>query len=153
MTDLEPLIAKNPFFEGFAHEHLEVVVGCATNVVFKDGEFIFREKQPANHFYLVRHGKVALQVFAPGSKHITIETIGEGEPIGWSWLIPPYKWHFDARCLGPVRALALDGECLRGKCENDPSFGYQFMFRIAQMTAQRLRASVIQMLDVYGDRN
>jgi hypothetical protein len=87
VTDLEPLIAQNPFFEGFSKEHLKVIVGCASNVAFKNDEFIFREKQPANTFYIIRHGKVALQVFAPGSKQITIEenrSAGHGSfrPIG-----------------------------------------------------------------------
>lgn len=153
MTDLGPVLAKHPFFSGFPEDHLKIVVGCASNVVFKNGDYIFREKQPANHFYIIRHGHVALEVFVPGKGPLTIESVGEGEPVGWSWLIPPYRWHFDARCIGSVRALALDGNCLRDKCENDHSFGYRFMTRLSQMMAQRLRASVIQMLDIYGDNH
>jgi CRP-like cAMP-binding protein len=150
MTDLEPLIAQNPFFKGFTQEHLAEVVGCAKNVVYKHGDYIFREKEPAHHFYIVRHGNVALEVFIPGRGPVTVLTIEEGEPIGWSWLVPPHKWHFDARCIGPVRVLDLDGDCLRKKSERDPIFGYQLMFRITQLMEQRLQATIMQMLDIYG---
>jgi len=150
MTDLEPIIAENPFFRDFSKEHIAEFVGCAKNVAFQNGEHIFREGGPASFFYIVRHGSVALDVFIPGKGPVTILTIEPGEPIGWSWLIPPHKWHFDARCIGTVRALALDGNCLKAKCENDPEFGYRLMSRITQIMEGRLTATIIQMLDIYG---
>jgi len=100
MTSLEPIIAEHPFFEGLSKEDLALVVGCASNVVFKDGEKIIKEGQEANSFFLIRHGQVAIEVFNPGKGAIILQTLHEGEPLGWSWLIPPYKWHFDGRAHG-----------------------------------------------------
>ncbi len=80
-----------------------------------------------------------------------IETIEAGEVIGWSWLFPPYRWHFDARALAPVRATRFDGACLRGKCEADPALGYDLMSRFAQVLIERLQWTRLRLLDVYGD--
>ena len=112
---------------------------------------LFREGEPADTFYVVRGGTVALETFAPARGGMTIETIDAGEVIGWSWLFAPYRWHFDARALSPVRATAFDGECLRGKCEQDPALGYDLMKRFAQVLIERLQWTRLRLLDVYGD--
>ena len=150
MPTLETILAQHPFFKDLEPRYLQLVVGCATNVRFKMGEFLFREGEDANQFYLLRHGKVALQVFIPQRGPITIETIEAGEVLGWSWLFPPYRWHFDALALELVRAIAFDGQCLRGKCEEDHDLGYALMQRFAQVMAQRLQATRLQLLDLYG---
>ena len=80
-----------------------------------------------------------------------IETIEAGEVVGWSWLFPPYRWHFDARALTPIRATAFDGACLRGKCDDDPALGYDLMSRFAQVMIERLQWTRLRLLDVYGD--
>ena len=77
----------------------------------------FQEGKEANTRYLIREGKVALEVVAPGHGSLTIETLGGGDMLGWSWLIPPYRSRFDARAVEMTRAIALDGKCLRAKCE------------------------------------
>src|SRR5947207_2959185 len=118
MKTLEPILSEHPFFEGLDSRYLPLIVSCASNVRFDAGEFIFREGEEANQFYLIREGKVAVEVRDAGSE-IPIQTLQEGEILGWSWLIPPYRWRFDARALEPVRAFALDGRCLRTKCEAD----------------------------------
>jgi CRP/FNR family transcriptional regulator, cyclic AMP receptor protein len=146
------VLGEHPFFEGLGERHLATLVGCASNVVFEDGEYLFREGQPAEQFYVVRHGTVAVSTFAPDRGAITIETVDEGEVLGWSWLFPPYRWHFSARAVGMVRALALDGVCLRVKCEKDPVLGYKLMERFAQVVVQRLEATQLQLMDVYGSQ-
>jgi len=150
MQTLEPILAQHPFFKDLAPRYLQLVVDCATNVRFKAGELLFREGEDANQFYLIRHGKVALQVFVPQRGPITIETIEAGEVLGWSWLFPPYRWHFDAQALELVRAIAFDGQCLRGRCEEDHDLGYALMQRFAQVMVQRLQATRLQLLDLYG---
>lgn len=150
MTDLYPIIRSQEFFKEFSEEDVHEVVGCATNIVLHQGQYVFREREPANHFYLVRHGRVSLELLLPGRGLVVVETIEEGEPLGWSWLIPPYRWHFAARCDTLLRAIALDGECLRKKCDANPKLGYHLMFRMAQMMESRLQASILRMLDVYG---
>lgn len=150
MHTLEPILAQHLFFKDLVPRYLQLAVCCATNVRFKAGELLFHEGEDANQFYLIRHGRVALQVFVPQRGPITIETIEAGEVLGWSWLFPPYRWHFDAQALELVRAIAFDGQCLRGKCEEDHDLGYALMQRFAQVMVQRLQATRLQLLDLYG---
>lgn len=150
MQTLEPILAEHPFFKDLERRHLELIVGCAANVRFDAGQFIFREGEEANQFYLIRHGRVALEIAAPQGPPITIQTIGEGEILGWSWLIPPYHWRFDARAVQFTRAIALDGKCLREKCEEDHDLGYELLKRFAHIMDLRLQATRLQLLDVYG---
>lgn len=150
MKTLEPYMAEHPFLKNLEPQHLKILVGCASNVRFDAGQFILREGEEANNFYIIRHGKVSLEIFTPDRGPITIQTIGEGEVLGWSWLIPPYHWHYDARALELTRAIALDGKCLRMKCEQDHDLGYELLKRFAHIITRRLEATRIQLLDVYG---
>jgi CRP/FNR family cyclic AMP-dependent transcriptional regulator len=99
---------------------------------------------------LVRSGRVALHIDMPGRGDLRIQTVGPGEILGWSWLIYPYKWHFSGVAVAETRAIALDGECLRTKCEKDPHFGYEMLKRLAQVMERRLDATRLQLLDIYG---
>ena len=148
---LEEILADVPFLTGLGPSELELLAGCARNVHFDDGDVLFREGEPADTFYVLRQGSVALEIHAPTRGGMTIETIDAGDVIGWSWLFPPYRWHFDARALSGVRATAFDGECLRGKCETDPALGYDLMKRFAQVLIERLQWTRLRLLDVYGD--
>ena len=150
METLERILIEHPFFKGLETQYLQLIIGCASNVRFNAGQFIFREGEEANQFYLIRYGKVALEIFSPERGPITIQTLSEGEVLGWSWLFPPHHWHFDARALELTRAIALDGECLRKKCEEDHNLGYELTKRFAQIIEQRLEFTRLQLLDVYG---
>ena len=150
METLERILAEHPFFKEQEARYLQLIVGCAANVRFDAGQFIFREGEEANQFYVIRHGKVALEIFAPERGPIMIETLGEGEILGWSWLVPPYHWRFNARAVELTRAIALDGKCLRTKCEEDHNLGYELLKRFAHIIEQRLQATRLQLLDVYG---
>lgn len=150
MNDLTQLLADQPFFRGIAPKDLELLAGCASNAVFKAGEMLFQEGQAADTFYLIRYGRVGIEVFAPASGPVTIQTLGEGEVVGWSWLFPPYRWQHDARALDLTRTLAFDGACLRGKCDEDPRLGYELMKRFSRLIADRLNSARLQILDVYG---
>lgn len=150
ISTLEPSLASQPFFAGLSEPHLALLTGCASNVAFDAGDLIFREGQPADRFYLLRHGRVGLEIFAPAGGPLTIETLEEGEVLGFSWLFPPYKSRFDARALTLVRALSLDGACLRRKCEEDKALGYELVTRFAALVIARLESTRLQLLDVYG---
>jgi CRP-like cAMP-binding protein len=147
---LESVLAEHPFFRDLPEPHLDTVTGCVSNVVFSPGEFVFREGQAADRFYVVREGRVAVEVFVPNKGAVTIETVEGGEVLGWSWLFPPYRARFDARALNAVRALALDGACLRTKCEKDPALGYELTRRFTDVVVARLEATRMQLLDLYG---
>jgi CRP-like cAMP-binding protein len=147
---LERILGEHPFFGGMEEPYLQLFVDCASNVRFNAGEMIFREGEEANTFYLIRHGRVALETSAPQRGSVIIETLGEGNVLGWSWLVAPFRWRFDARAMEPIRAIALDGRCLRGRSEEDHDLGYELMKRCAQVMEQRLQAARLQLLDVYG---
>ncbi len=151
MENLERVLSEHPFLSGMASKHIKLLVGCASNVVFKAGEFVFREGEPADTFYFIRHGKVLIETYAPHKGPIVIRSREEGEILGWSWLVPPYRWHFDARAVELTRAIALDGKCLREKCETDHDLGYEVMKRFALIIAERLEATRLQLMDIYGN--
>jgi CRP/FNR family transcriptional regulator, cyclic AMP receptor protein len=94
---------------------------------------------------------VMLETFVPGRGAVTIQTVDEGEIVGWSWVFEPYRWHFDARALDLVRAVQFDAACLRGKCNQDHSFGFDLLCRFAPVMVERLEATRLQLLDVYGN--
>jgi CRP/FNR family transcriptional regulator, cyclic AMP receptor protein len=148
---IEALVKDAPVFAGLAPDDLSLLAGCASNVHFAAGDIIFREGDAANTFYLIRHGSIVLETFVPARGAMTIETLEPEEVVGWSWLFPPYRWHFDARALIDVRATAFDGACLRGKCDADPALGYELMSRFAQVVIDRLQWTRVRLLDVYGD--
>jgi len=148
---LEQIIAELPVFQNLSPDYLELITGCASNVRFDEGHVVFREGEPADAFYAVRHGKVAIDVFVPQRGAVTIQTVSAGDVLNWSWLFPPHVNQYDARCLTLVRALAFDGACLRGKCEEDHSLGYELMKRFARIMIERVRATRLQLLDIYGN--
>jgi len=152
METLERVLGEHPFFEGLEAPYVQLLVGCATNVRFERGALLFREGDEANQFYIIRRGTVALTVFVPQRGPVTVGTVGDGEILGWTWLIPPYHWHFTARAEGLTRAIALDAKCLRTKCEEDRVLGYELLKRFAHILEQRLHATRLQLLDLYGSR-
>ena len=152
MEGLERILREHAFFAGFPPEHSMLVVGCARNHRFDAGDYLFREGEPANEFFLIRHGKVALEIVAPGQAPIIFATLGEGEIVGAAWLVPPYRWTFDARAVELVRAIGIDAACLRGKCEADHHLGYEMMKRFLPVFVKQLQATQLQILDFYGKR-
>ena len=150
MENLERIIAGCPFFAGLDPAYLNLVVGCASNVRFEAGSYVFKEGTPADTFYLIREGKVAIEIFAPHRKPIIVSTVGEGEIVGWSWLLPPYVWKFHGHALQSVRAIALDGKCLRAKCEENHDLGYEILKRVVQIVEHRLDEARFQQVDVYA---
>ena len=151
MRTLEGVLAGHPFFSGMDPRYLELAVGCAANVRFNAGELIFRQGHEAEHFYLIRAGKVALEIPALGRGSLTIQTLGAGQVLGWSWLVPPYNWRFDGRAAEVTRAIVFDGKCLREKCEADHELGYELQKRVIAILGEHLDATRFRLLDVYSD--
>ncbi len=153
MRTLDALIVDSPVFKGLEADQLELIAGCASNVVFSAGARLFREGDQADVFFLLRHGLVALDAYVPNRGQVTVETLGEGEIVGWSWLLPPHRWHFTGRAVEDVRAVQFDGACLRRKCDEDPLLGYELLTRFSQVLIDRLQATRLQLMDVYGDND
>jgi CRP/FNR family cyclic AMP-dependent transcriptional regulator len=153
METIEPLLAEHPLFKNMLPEYLKLLVGCAKNVRFNAGEMIFREGEAANALYLIRKGTVTLDVFVPERGPITITTLSDGDVIGWSWLIPPYRWHLDARAVELTRAITLDATCLRTKFEQDHELERELLRRYTPVIVERLKATIMQLLDLYSARH
>lgn len=150
MEGLERIVLAHPFFAGMDTQLGETIAGCARNHRFEAGQYLFREGEPANEFFLIRHGSVALELQPPGRPPAIISTEHEGSVVGASWLVPPYRWRFDARARELVRAIGLDATCLRGKCEADHDIGYEMMKRFLPVLVGRLEDARLRLLDVYG---
>lgn len=150
---IDALLAQHPCCEDLPADDLRQMAGCSRNLRFAPGEPLFREGEEAHHVYLIRHGKVALEVFVPGGEPVVIQTLGDGEMVGWSWFFPPYRWHFDARAVEVTRVIEVHAECLRQKCEANPRFGYEMTKRLSRLMLDRLEATRLQLVDVYGRGN
>lgn len=150
MESLYRIVAEQKFLEGLTEEQLKVVAGCASNVIFPAGEFIFRESEKAEHFYILREGHVALECASAKREPFYLETLKGGDVLGWSWLLPPYQWHFDARTSEKTRALKFDGACLRRKMEADPALGYAMFKIFMPVVLTRLQSARLRMMDVFA---
>ncbi len=147
---IRDLLGDHEFFTGMAPEHLEFIAGCGRLAVFPAGTALAREGDEAGEFYVLRTGRVAVGVHLPQHEPLTIATLGPGDVLGWSWLFPPHFWRFDAEATQETHAIVLDGVCLRDKCEADPVLGFALMQRFARILVQRLEATRLQLVDVYG---
>jgi CRP-like cAMP-binding protein len=149
---IEDLIAAHPFFSGLGDEFVKFVAGCGRNRFAEAGEYFAHEGDPAVAFYLIRRGKVAVETNVPGRGAVTLETLGPGDIAGWSWFFPPHKWTFDLKAVEETSMIELSGQCLREKCDGDPRLGYEVAKRLAAMIVDRLRATRLRLLDLYGDQ-
>jgi CRP-like cAMP-binding protein len=148
--NIDALLAEHPFFQGMNASYRALIAGCGLNVHFTPGQLLAATEEPANRFFAIRHGRVAIELHAPGRGPLIVQTIEPGEIVGWSWLFPPYHWKFDVRAIETARAISFDGACIRGKCEQDPAMGFDLMKRFARIFAERLEATRVQLLDLYG---
>lgn len=148
--DLSGVLSEHAFVSGLSEEYVKFLTGCTANVKFQPREFLFREGDAANVLYLVREGQAAIQVYSPGKGTTTLATIGPNEIAGWSWVVEPYVSHFDVVAISTVRAISVNAQCLRKKCQSDPEFGYQMLARMTKVMEHRLEATRLQLLDLYG---
>jgi CRP-like cAMP-binding protein len=132
-------------------EHVEFLAGCTKNVRIAAGKFLFREGKPAEELYLVRSGKIAIEVH-DGKSGIVIETIGADDAVGWASLTPSSHWDADARVVEPALVFAIDANCLRRKLDADHAFGYSFTRKLMNEIHERLVRVRLQLLDVYRPR-
>jgi CRP/FNR family cyclic AMP-dependent transcriptional regulator len=149
IKNIEALLEEHPFFRDMKPEFIGSLAGCASNVRFKARETVFHADERADHFYIIESGKIAIDISIPGRSVLTIETLGPGQVLGWSWLFPPYEWQYGARAVEDTKAIAMDARCLRGKCETDPALGYDLMKRFSAIMARRMQRARLQMLDMY----
>ncbi len=136
---LEAAIAAHPFLVGMNERHVRLLADCAIQTHFEGGQMIFREGETANRFYLIEQGEVVLEAAGAGEQEVVIETVGSGDLLGWSWLFPPYAWHFSARATKPTSAIFFYGTVLREYCEKDHSLGFELFKRMSEVMIRRLQ--------------
>jgi CRP/FNR family transcriptional regulator, cyclic AMP receptor protein len=146
-------LGSHPFFAGLNDASIAELAGCALNQHVRAGDYLFREGDAAEHFYVIMRGQIALELFSPNAGALILDTAGDGEVLDWPWLIPPYRWMYDARATQPTSVVCLESACLRGKCDADPQLGYEFVQRVAQVMYDRLLAARVRLLDLYGSPN
>ena len=145
-------VAAHPFLAGLAPGHRDALAAEATAVSFPAGARVFAEGSGADRFWLLESGGVALDMPVPGRGDVVVETLVGPTVLGWSWLYPPYRWHFGAVAREPSVALAFDAGSVRRRCETDPSFGYAVLNLFAPVIIARLQATRLRMLDLYAPR-
>jgi CRP/FNR family cyclic AMP-dependent transcriptional regulator len=150
MREIADLLTQIPFLEPLSEHARTTIAGCGSNCVFERDEMILREGEPEDQFYVLREGAVAIETYVPQRGPLVIETIHAGDPLGWSWLFPPFKARFDARALDAVHAIGFDGACLRGKAEADPALGYELLKLFGGVIVERLQHTRLRLLDVYA---
>jgi CRP/FNR family cyclic AMP-dependent transcriptional regulator len=150
VKEIEQLLGETPLFGSLTAETRTVIAGCGRNSGFHDGEHLLREGEREDDFYVIRSGAVALEMFIPQRGALIIETLHEGDPVGWSWLFPPYRARFDARAIGPVHTIEFDGACLRAKCDADPALGYELLKLFGGVIVERLQHTRLRLLDIYA---
>jgi CRP/FNR family cyclic AMP-dependent transcriptional regulator len=149
--ELEAQVTAHPFLIGVSAQHIRLLTDCAMRSHFKASELIFREGEAANRFYLIEHGRVALESSTLGEP-VKIDEIGDGDLLGWSWLFPPYAWHFSARALDHTTAIFFYGTVLRDYCEKDHSLGFELFKRMGVVMLRRLQAARQKLLNVHQVR-
>jgi CRP/FNR family transcriptional regulator, cyclic AMP receptor protein len=145
-------VALHPFLVGMNRRQLALLTDCAMAVQFKKGQVIFREGELANRFYLIETGKVTLESSGGWGDPAVIDTIGAGDLLGWSWMFPPYAWHFSARAVEPTEAIFFYGTILREYCERDHALGYELFKRMGAVMIKRLQAAREKMLAIHSQQ-
>ena len=145
-TALELAVASHPFVKGLTAAQLQVLTQCAMLTHFDTDQIVFHEGEIANRFYLIQQGKVSLETSVGENGLMTIELVGPGNVVGWSWLFPPYYWHFSARALEPTEAIFFYGTRLRECCENDRELGFHLMRRVTSVVMHRLQVTINESL-------
>jgi CRP/FNR family cyclic AMP-dependent transcriptional regulator len=149
-SDLQPLLERHPFFADMPAALMALLTGCAKNVRFDTGELLVRAGDDADHFFLVRKGRVSVTTTS-ATRELVVGSVAPGELVGWSWIVAPYRHRFDARAAEPTLCFELDGACLRRKCDTDPRLGYELLRRVTAVLGQQLEDLQLRLLDVYGD--
>ncbi len=143
-------LEAQPFFKGLPPHYLTLLASHASLATYNPQQRVFKQDTTADKFFIVRQGKVTLEIPAVSGEPLTIQTVGDGQLLGWSWLIPPYRWLFDARAITQSTLVMMDGEKLRAACDSDPKLGYDLLRRFAVLMAERLSASRLAAIKQYS---
>lgn len=141
------LLSRNGFFSALAPEHLDLLAQHARRRTLANDEVLFRNGGAARHFYLLLRGKLSIEVAAIEGPPLELQALEPGAVVGWSWMIPPYRWHFQARAEQAAEALEFDGAEILARCEQDPRLGYELLKRFSALMSERLEFARRRIMD------
>jgi len=145
------MLVAHPFMAGVPDRFLSRMAHYTHRVTFHEGARIFNEGGRAERFWLLRDGMVNLDTQLPGRGEVVLETIGAGQVLGWSWLFPPYRWHFGASAASPVLAIGFDARGIRALCAAEPELGYELTKRLIEVIVERMQATRMRMLALHSE--
>ncbi len=151
MKSVAQFVREHSLFEGMDAGQVDFIAGCGQLQRSAVGNYLTRENDPADCFYLLLEGRVAIETHRPNQPAVPLLTLNANDVVGWAWLIPPYRYQFDARAVTPLRTVRLDARCIRDKCETDPTLGYELLKRLSAVMLSRLQCARIQLLDLYAN--
>jgi CRP-like cAMP-binding protein len=150
MQTIDQVIVEAPAFAGLKPEYVRLIASWERSIEVGADEYVLREGERAQTFYIIHRGAIALEVRGAGRARLVVDTKHEGDIVGWSWLFAPYRWQFDGRTTEPCSLAAIDGARVRDLCEEDHEIGYELMSRFAGGLQELLQHTRMQLLDLYG---
>src|SRR6056297_1449182 len=148
--EIKRYILERTLFAGLGDAEVDVLANNACQREFGSDEVVASQGAKAESFFLIVTGSLLVEVPAISGPRLEITRLGEGEIFGWSWLIPPYEWHFHARAAEPTVVLEFDGKELLRHCETNPAFGYPVLRRFSELMARRLDSAQRKMMDQWS---
>lgn len=143
-------LSAHEFFSGFSDDVLKFLYECSSTREIKKGQILFRQGENADKFYVVKSGRISVQIPAIIGPDLEIQTLGKDQVLGWSWLISPYKWNFQAKAEEHSELLQFDGIAILARCEQEPKFGYELLKKFAGLMSERLNAARLKMMDEWN---
>ena len=147
---IQDYLSTHAFFSGLDDAFMKFLSDSAAELKIEKGDVLFQQGERADKFYLLRKGQVSVQIPALMGPTLEIQTLGEDQMLGWSWLIPPYRWNFQARAMEDSELLQFDGSAILARCEKEPKFGYELLKRFASLMSERLDAARQKMMDEWN---
>ncbi len=148
--DLIKYLQSHTIFSDLQPAHIQVLADYAEEKTFTAGELLFNQEEPAEHFYILIDGAIEVEVPAIAGPNLVVQSLGADDVLGWSWLIPPYKWTFEAKAMSDSKVLIFDGKSLLRYCEKNHHFGYSLMKHFAALMSERLHAARLKMMDSWS---
>jgi CRP/FNR family cyclic AMP-dependent transcriptional regulator len=143
-------LSAHEFFSEFSDDVLKFLCECSSTREIKKGQILFRQGEHADKFYVVRNGRISIQMPAIMGPTLEIQTLGKDQVLGWSWLISPYQWNFQTKAEEDSELLQFDGTAILARCEQEPKFGYELLKKFAGLMSVRLNAARQKMMDEWN---
>jgi CRP/FNR family cyclic AMP-dependent transcriptional regulator len=147
---IEQRVAASKFFSPLPPDFIGFLAAHAIVRRLERDEVLFHYGERANHFYLVENGHITVEVAAISGPALELQDLGPGAALGWSWLIPPHTWSFQARAKTTAELLEFDGDAVLAHCEENSRFGYQMLKRFAALMSERLHFARSKMVESWN---